>query len=748
MTLAALAQTEEESPEAAMQEGFTAFERGDFENAAISWNRASDAYAEAGEFAKRVDALIQLAEAYQHLGFHRRALQNLNVALGDAEQIGDELKKAIIFESLGKAYDALGAASQAQDYLSRARRAAKKIRDPILSASVLNNLGNSLARSGRYREAIEVYAKSFDLSDGKDRALAATAKTNALRASILDGQYKEARALADEVFARLQVLSESHQKVFGLINLGLAYNDLRPHFAGDRGLLLKRANKALTDAYTAAQAAEDRRAQSYALGYRGRLYEDEGRHQDALRLTRRAVFAAQLANAPESLYRWEWQTGRLLKALGRIDAAIESYRRAVYTLQSIRQEMLAGYGRPESSFRHTVGSVYFELVDLLLERTDSLTRPDQYRPYLIEARDTVELFKAAELRDYFEDDCVDVAQSRSTALDVVSARALIVYPIVLEDRTELLITSPKGLKRFKVPVKRSEMVSEVRQFRRRLEKRTTREYLENAQKLYKWLIKPLQPELQNTSIDTLVFVPDGALRTVPMAALHDGERFLVEKYAVATTPGLDLTDPRPVPRESARVFAGGLTEPVQGFSALPFVAEELAALERLYGSEPVMNQQFVVPNVEGRFESEPYNIVHIATHGKFESDVSKSFLLTFDDKLTMDQLDQYVGLFRFRDDPLELLTLSACETAAGDDRAALGLAGIAIKAGARSALATLWYINDQASSFLVEKFYEELKNPAVSRAAALQRAQLSLMVDRRYRHPGYWSPFLLINNWL
>jgi CHAT domain-containing protein len=114
----------------------------------------------------------------------------------------------------------------------------------------------------------------------------------------------------------------------------------------------------------------------------------------------------------------------------------------------------------------------------------------------------------------------------------------------------------------------------------------------------------------------------------------------------------------------------------------------------------------------------------------------------------MDQLEQYIGLLRFREDPLELLTLSACETAVGDDRAALGIAGIAIKAGARSALATLWYINDQASSTLVSEFYRQLQDPSVSRAIALKRAQLKLLNDRSYQHPSYWSPFLLINNWL
>jgi CHAT domain-containing protein len=138
----------------------------------------------------------------------------------------------------------------------------------------------------------------------------------------------------------------------------------------------------------------------------------------------------------------------------------------------------------------------------------------------------------------------------------------------------------------------------------------------------------------------------------------------------------------------------------------------------------------------------------VASHGEFSRDASQTFLLAFKDKITMDRLDQLIGLFRFRDNPLELLTLSACDTAAGDDRAALGLAGVAIKAGARSAVATLWNVNDEASADLVAEFYREIKIPARSRAAALQRAQLKIISDPRFDHPGFWSAFILINNWL
>jgi CHAT domain-containing protein len=178
------------------------------------------------------------------------------------------------------------------------------------------------------------------------------------------------------------------------------------------------------------------------------------------------------------------------------------------------------------------------------------------------------------------------------------------------------------------------------------------------------------------------------------------------------------------------------------------VSEELKAIQGLYPGTLLLNRDFLVARMEKELKEERFTIVHIASHGEFESDARKSFLLTFDGKLTMDKLNQYIGLFQFRDEPLELLTLSACQTAAGDDRAALGLAGVAIKAGAVSALATLWFINDQASSELVSEFYRQLKDAGVSKAVALQRAQLKLLDDPVFDHPAYWSPFLLLNNWL
>jgi CHAT domain-containing protein len=732
-----------------MAQGWSAWQRGVFEEAARRWQDAAQQYAQAGQPRARSVALTQLGRAYQTLGQYRKAEQSLASALELAQQAEDQVQIATVLGSLGGTYFVSGALDAALQALQEGLRLARASGQTVLMAALLNDLGNVLTAQNKYAEALDAYGESMRMAvQHHDRSLAVRALTNAAMVSMQQGQYSAARTRLDMAWDQMQGVPPSHDNAYNFISIGLAYVSLSATLSEDETRLTLRAAEAFNAAANFARTINDQRALSYALGHLGGLYEEEERYNEALQLTRRALFAAQQVQAPESLYRWQWQTGRLLKALGDLDAAIASYRQAVGTLQSFRQEMVAGAGSSRTSFRQVLGPVYFGLVDLLLQRAAALPDRAQYEPLLVEARDAVELFKAVELRDYFKDDCVDAARQRVVNLESMAQSAITIYPILLPERTELLVSLPDGLRRVTVPVTAERLTQEVRELRRLLEKVTTREYLPHAQQLYDWLIRPIEALLASTTIDTLVFVPDGPLRTIPMAALHDGQQFLIRKYAVATTPGLKLTDPRPLPRGNTRMLALGLTEAVQGFSALPYVASELATLQSLYSAEVLLNQRFLLSSVNKEIQEKPFSIVHIASHGQFDSDVTKTFVLTFDDKLTMDRLEQTVGQLRFRENALELLTLSACQTAAGDDRAALGLAGVAIKAGARSALATLWFIDDQASAELVTEFYRQLQTPAISRAKALQQAQLKLLSNSRYEHPGYWAPFLLLNNWL
>jgi CHAT domain-containing protein len=330
----------------------------------------------------------------------------------------------------------------------------------------------------------------------------------------------------------------------------------------------------------------------------------------------------------------------------------------------------------------------------------------------------------------------------------LGARTAVIYPIMLKDRLELLVGFEGGMKQVSVAVKAQDLIEAIRALRPLLERRTTRSYLPHAQRLYDYLLRPLEAELGAREIDTLVFVPDGALRTIPMSVLHDGRGFAIERYAIATTPGLTLTDPQPLLARKLNVLLNGLTLPVQGYSSLPNVGPELDSVQQMYSGTLLRDKDYLLGNLERELEKKSYNVVHIASHAQFRSDPKQTFLLTFDGKLTMDLLEKLIAPSRYREQPIELLALSACQTATGDDRAALGLAGVAIKAGARSALASLWFINDQSSTLLVSEFYRNLQGQNLSKAKALQQAQLKLLADSRFRHPGYWGPFLLIGNWL
>ena len=778
-----------------MQEGLTAFRKGSFPQAVLRLTEAAHAYEQDGKPRERVQALIHLSQALQQVGSYRDAGGVLTTALDLAKQHDDRIYLPVILGRLGTIYFALGKDGQAEQSLSSALSIARETQQSSLVASLLNDLGNVLSARGKYSAADAAYSESRSLAISTgNHTLAVTAAINAAKTSTRNGQVDVAQARLDQVAREISVLDESHEKAFAWLSLGVAYESLLPRQATTRlaeggrvqreresrgieirpgveeplpipGLpqegisevapletkgILRQAATSFWSAITVATKLDDARLESYGWGHLGSLYEREGRVEEALLLTRRAVFSAQRVHAPESLYRWHWQTGRLLASQDKMDEAILAYRRAMHTLQPIRPELLVGSRGSQMTFRDTTGRLYFELSDLLLRRAAATKTSDplRYRDLLIQAQDTMESFKAAELQDYFQDACVAAAQARSTSLAESTRDTVLIYPIVLSDRLELLASFPDGLKQFIVPVTGSVLTEEVNTFRRALEDRNRQDYLPHARTLYDWLIRPLQADLDRAGITTLVFVPDGALRTIPMAPLHDGKDFLIAKYALAMTPGLMLTDPRPINRVNVKMLSAGLSESVQGFPALPNVEKELGSIRSLYGGTLLLNDQFKVIKMEQALKDQPFTILHIASHGTVQRDVRDSYILAFDDKITMDRLAELVGLLQFREAPLELLTLSACETAAGDDRAALGLAGVAIKAGARSALATLWFIDDAATSDLVAEFYRQLQNPAQSKAVALQQAQLSILQDPTRRHPSYWAPFLLINNWL
>jgi len=692
------------------------------------------------------NSVLQRAEKLRSLGHITAATILIQQYIKKHNSTLPKRQSALLHGQLATLFTQAGKVDFAKQAFFKSISLAKEANATNIHAYSLLNRGSLFAQQKRYISALRDFEACLKLTSSEFQVLHFKAKLNLARVLILGGNLSVGEKVLEKMSQRFSQQPVSSDTADALINLAVSYQML-----ADKLNLQQQhenAKKLLLKAKIIAQKINNNYLLSYSLGHLAKSEEKLGHSKQALDLYQQAIFTAQQLEAPELLFNWEWKKGRLQKILNNTTAAIDSYRLAVYHLKQVREDLLLAQSIGSSSFRDIIGPVYFELADLLLKGNASNKDAALAQQILTEARFTIESLKTAELQDFFQDDCVTNLQSKTAGVETIGDRTAVLYPILLKDRTELLISTEKGISQFTINATTADIASTVRQFRQRLEDFSNHQYLPHAQQLYEWLIRPAEATLRANNIDTLVLVPDGPLRTIPFAALHDGENFLAKQYSVAVTPGLTLTDPRPLPRTDMQLLLSGLTESVQGFTALPNVEEEIKQVAALYSGQVLKNKDYQTPTLQTALKNTPYRIIHIASHGQFKSDPNETFLLTYDGKLSMDSLEGLLQLSKYRNESVELLTLSACQTAAGDDRAALGLAGIAVKAGARSVLATLWFINDRSTSALITDFYNQLKDNQNSKAQALQQAQIKMIQSTEYNHPGYWAPFLMIGNWL
>lgn len=729
----------------------TATRQGDHRSAARAWAEAATNLEKTGDSAKAREAWVRAAEALQAAGAYADALPPLERALDLARADQDPLGVASIRAARGQLYIALARTADARAELDSAIGVARQAQAQPLLASTLVNRANLDASQENLDVALPAYLEAAKhASEVGDDRLEARALTNAARVAT-QLETPEAGNLRSQAASEIRALPADRDRLDLLLHLSRTEDRVRAVLPRGEAREVQRLaiHGLLIEANGLATQLGDTRSAAFAQGYLGALYESENRLEEARGLTDAALQLAERAEAPDVALRFWQQRARIDASAGQRDDAIEAYTRAVALLETLRHALGIDYAASAASIRENAKSLHHAYVDQLLLRADERSRDPKFDATkdLLAVQRALEQLKATELRDYFEDECVDASLARSVDARTASPSAAIVYPVLLPDRLELLVSADGKIVRERVDVAAETLTESIRGFRHHLQKRSTNEYRRDAQQLHAWIVDPILSHL-SPQIDTLVFVPGGPLRTIPMAALHDGERFLVERYAIAVTPGLELTDPRPLEQSELQAFLGGISQGVQGFQALPGVRDELRSIHALYPSEVLLDDAFVSEAIESQLASQPFNVVHIASHAKFDRSADGAFVLTHDGRLSMDELADFVELFEGRKRPLELLTLSACETAEGDDRAALGLSGIAVKAGARSALGTLWRAHDEAAQQLIGTFYAALREPGASRAGALRQAQLALLEERRFRHPAYWSAFLLIGNWL
>ncbi len=351
----------------------------------------------------------------------------------------------------------------------------------------------------------------------------------------------------------------------------------------------------------------------------------------------------------------------------------------------------------------------------------------------------------------------------------------VVYISALPSQLELILFTADGqpIRKTIPEAPREQLLEVVNQFRGELtnpRRLNSQSYLKSSQQLYNWLIAPIAADLEAAGINTLMFSMDAGLRSLPIAALHDGEQFLVEKYSLSQIPSVSLIDTTYRALQDTRVLAMGASTFTE-LSPLPAVPVELTTIaDRLWQGEAFLNEEFTRENLLQQRQSYPYPIIHLATHGEFKSgSPSESYIQLWDDQLQLDRIRE----MGWNSPVVELLVLSACRTALGDERAELGFAGLAVQAGVKSALASLWYVSDEGTLGLMTEFYTHLTNATI-KAEALREAQIAMirgevrieggqllgtgtrsgvtlpsgLQNQRlsFAHPYFWSGFTLIGS--
>ncbi|MGF1673087.1 MAG: CHAT domain-containing protein, partial [Rivularia sp. (in: cyanobacteria)] len=495
---------------------------------------------------------------------------------------------------------------------------------------------------------------------------------------------------------------------------------------------------------------------------------------EAQKLSEAGVKLAEGISASDIAYRIRWQLARIYKANGDYEKAKGAYKQALNHLKLLRNDLAYTSGDVQFSFREEIEPVYRQYVTLLLPQTAS---GEASQANLKEARDVMESLKIAELDSFFRRACLDV-EDQPVSLNEIDPKASVIYPIILPDRLAVIVSLPNQQSQSKQNKQEEKEILKLKQhffgkeissekdFKNTITLLRTEQladeqnqsgYLQSVQEVYNWLIRPFEAELENNQVDNLVFVLDGGLRNIPMAALHDGEQFLIQKkYNLAISPGLKLLPPKRSEKANLRLFAGGLSKLNEensehnNFQQLQNVRQEIETIsQQITSSEKLLDNKLINSNIAQKIQSFSPSIVLFATHGIFNTSAEETFILSWDQKINANELGSLLKSQENQQKTIDLLVLSACQTASGDERAALGLAGIAVQSGARSTLATLWNVDDEKTKELMVEFFKQLsENPTITKAEAIKRAQLHLLKQYPQLHPYYWSPYVLVGNWL
>lgn len=742
-----------------------------------------------GQTNQLVQLLLQQGEQFRVAGYLRDAQPLIREAVDVSSSLANPGLRALSMSALGELYTTPVSNAALIEYwpdpeafFHESKTLALQSRDAGVVALVTSRIGAWQLQQGKAQDATSSYTESV--------RSALSASNHSIESLALIGLARTQSALGQDDTA-LQTLERAITVASSLSTQARAASNLN---VIDVARELTDGRQIWTTALKENDSLKDQldsRLLARHYGEMGRWYELEQQLDVSLDYTELAIKAAPQAHG--LALDWEWRLGRLFEKTNEPLDAINAYRRAARHADAIRQDIPVSYNHGRSSFRQTLAPIFLTLADLLMQQADQESNDKQVQSLLIEAQHIVERLKSSELQDYYRNVCV--INQTQTLSDATLAKTAVLYPILLPDRLALLVKLDNGYHHVDVPVGSAEIDRTIDDFLDDLQNPNLPDaYRKNAYKVYRWLVEPIEQLLTESEVSTLFFIPDGSLRRIPLAALWDGEKHLIEKYAIASAPGLTLLNAEPFSSVERTTLLAGISNPgavldklnpeiieafVESYRSrqargltirqstkspsddnqkrlderieafrLPAVKDEVDILSRLMPSTLLLDENFKLERFRNEVNDGSYRVVHIASHGYFGGTAQDSWLMAHDELLDMNELGKLFKPKEFADKPVELLVLSACQTAEGNDSAPLGLSGVALTSGARSVLGTLWVVADDATSEFMQSFYTQLAKTDNSKAQALRQTQLAAIEQDKFSHPFYWAAFVLIGSWL
>ena len=750
---------------------------GEYPKALAFYQQALTLLKEMGDRPGESSTLNNIGSIYYQLGQYPRALEFYQQALALRQEIGDRPGESLTLNNIGLIYYQLGQYAKASAFYQQALAIFKQIGDRSGESLTLHNIGGVYNRLGDYTKALAFYQQALALRRqiGDRNGEGNTLNNMGLLYDRL-GDYTKALAFYQQALALRRQIGDRNGEGTTLNNIGYTLAaQKQPELAI---VFLKQAVSTYEAIRENLQKLPREQQQSYTetVAHTYRQLADLLLQHDRI-LEAQQVLDLLKVQELEDYLRNVRGDAKKLEYLRPEDEILKQY--------SELQKTMIEIGRELTELRKLDGKNALSLTQKQkLEKLDELERNinRQFNEF-IESKlvqdQVTQLSRTASKQN------LNLEDLNALRDDLRKLDAVLLYPLILEDRLELVITTPNSppLRRTVKNLKREELNRVIADYRSALEQPGSNAQAQ-AQQLYTWLIKPLEADLQQAQPKTIIYAPDGQLRYIPLAALHDGKQWLIQRYRINNITARSVTDFHTVPAKQPRILAGAFgpqaTTVKVGdqefhFHGLPAASQEVKTLvAAIPGTLGLLNQDFSRSSTLQRLNS--FNIIHLATHGKFVvGRAETSFILLGNRQSDIVTLDEIKNLTM---NNVDLVVLSACETGVGgklgNGEEILGLGYQFQRAGARAAIASLWQIDDGGTQVLMNAFYAALQK-GMTKAQALQEAQKALItgnystvggqrsdikiIDIRtgqdrsigsntLHHPYYWAPFILIGNGL